>query len=200
MAWTWAYEKLLTMFCWWQWIPGLSTQGQVVPLSLCLWPTTCNMVFYLPEGYPLLPCARVHFPLQVRSTIQMTQAPRRIQGQEKALKWGPHRRRSKESGKKVNGDIEQILGTSSWWFLIPYLAQLAKEGLKADKTFKQYAFSMAVCAINQKFGTNFEHQNVSNHYWSLKTRLQDMCSCFVIQWCRLGWGIKDHHSRPYFTR
>ena len=66
-----------------------------------------------------------------------------------------------EQNKKCEDEYDE--------FVIPYLAELARQGFIFDKIFKAFAFPMAVCAVNMKFGMNLGGPNVANYMKSLRT-------------------------------
>lgn len=49
-------------------------------------------------------------------------------------------------------------------FLIPLLVDQVRKGLKCDKSFKRAAFGFATIVINAWFNSEFNTENVENHY------------------------------------
>ncbi|XP_020266012.1 uncharacterized protein LOC109841454 [Asparagus officinalis] len=69
--------------------------------------------------------------------------------------------------------------------LIPYLADLALDGMKPDKNFKAEAYKMAAMKINMQFRTDFTHLHVINHLKCLRNKFNDMKACLDISGA--GW-------------
>ncbi|KAH7669179.1 Myb/SANT-like domain-containing protein, partial [Dioscorea alata] len=59
-------------------------------------------------------------------------------------------------------------------FLIPLLLEQVRKGLKCDKSFKRAAFVFAAVAVNSRFNTEFNAENVENHYRTLKMRYAEI--------------------------
>lgn len=74
-------------------------------------------------------------------------------------------------------------------YLIPFLVEQAKKGMKVDKTFKKQAFTAAAAAVNAQFNESFIPDNVVNHYRVLKTRYVNICKCQSISGA--GWDNEN---------
>lgn len=70
-------------------------------------------------------------------------------------------------------------------FLIPFLVEQAKEGYKVDKGFKRQAYVAAAKAVNTRFGTDFNAENVDNHMRTLRAKYVEIKKCRDISGA--GW-------------
>ncbi|KAJ0970074.1 hypothetical protein J5N97_022951 [Dioscorea zingiberensis] len=71
--------------------------------------------------------------------------------------------------------------------LIPFLAEMARAGLKVDKSFKRQAFVEAATVINRSFTlpANMDADNVENHMRTIKQRYQELKK--VMDLSGVGW-------------
>ncbi|XP_039125510.1 uncharacterized protein LOC120261626 [Dioscorea cayenensis subsp. rotundata] len=87
--------------------------------------------------------------------------------------------------------------------LIPLLADMARSGLKVDKSFKRQAFVDAANVVNSRFPTaSMDADNVENHMRTLKQKYQDIKKLMNLS--GVGWNdtekklvLEDETYRTY---
>ena len=87
--------------------------------------------------------------------------------------------------KKTRAQLNKIWENEHDDFIIPYLADLARQRFKVDKIFKASSFNMVARAMNKKFEMDFSGPNVANIIKSLRAHFMNMCNCFNIN--GVGW-------------
>ncbi|KAJ0962287.1 hypothetical protein J5N97_030115 [Dioscorea zingiberensis] len=80
--------------------------------------------------------------------------------------------------------------------LIPFLAEMARAGLKVDKSFKRQAFVEAATVINRSFTlpANMDADNVENHMRTIKQRYQELKKAHPKSKEWLNKPIKNHEE------
>nr|CAD1830073.1 unnamed protein product [Ananas comosus var. bracteatus] len=106
----------------------------------------------------------------------------------------PHKEASKkqESSKRKSTSLRKKGTPNKRWstviddFLIPFLVEQAKSGLKVDKGFKKTVYVAAASTVNAKFNTTFDAENVENHMRTLRAKYAEIKKCKEISGA--GWN------------